>query len=213
MIRDNLEVLREYVSKFQQSGTVCSTSPWAAEKMVQPLVGKRTPKSILEVGAGTGPVTLKILDQMQAGDRLIICEINSKLMDLLKERLPEHPRFEELKNQIEYFEGPVQDVPETYHFDVIISALPFLNFELALVQEIFEKYRRLSSPDTVITYYEYMGLRSLSKRVSPKERKERFLALDVYLNELFQRTRIGQERVWANVLPINVYTLKLRTAA
>ncbi len=212
MIRENLDVFREFVNEFQNTGTIFSTSGFAAEKMVNPLREPRGAKNILEVGAGTGPVTVKILENLKEGDQLTICEINPRLMSHLRKRLENDPNYQRFQDRVEFFEGPIQQLPEDRKFDVIISALPFLNFDVDMVQEIFEKYKRLSSEDVVVTYYEYIGLRSLGKSVAPKNRKERIKELDPYLKDLFQHYLIDKVRVWLNVLPIYVYTLKFAEA-
>lgn len=208
MIKDQLIFLREFLTEFHTTGTVCSTSPWAAEQMAAPLCGDRASANILEVGAGTGAVTRKIMEHMRDGDTLTVCEINPRLMKALRLRMEKEESFLKHRDRINFFEGAIQDLPESESFDVIISALPFLNFTTELVHEIMEKYRRLSNPETTITYYEYIGLRSLGQTFSPPDRKQRLKGLDVYLNELFSEILIGRKRIWANVLPINIYTLR-----
>ena len=207
MIKDHLLFLRESLVEFQHTGTVCSTSQWAADQMASPLRGPRKPMHILEAGAGTGAVTAKILENFQDGDTLIVCELNPRMMKRLKRNLEKNELFQRYKDRITVFEGPVQEVSEDKPFDVIVSSLPFLNFELPMVEEIFAKYKRISTPETVMTYYEYMWLRSLGRTISPAKRKNRIRQLDGYLRELFARCDTARKRVWMNFLPINVYTI------
>lgn len=210
---ESLVFLREGITNFHHTGTFCATSKWAASALTSVLHDKRRPPlNILEVGAGTGAVTMRILDEMLEGDILVVCELNSRFMSKLKERLKEHPDYERLKGQIEFFEGPIQDLPEGRRFDAIVSALPFLNFNLSTVIEIFDKLERLSKPETVMTYYEYVGLRRLGKIVSPPQRKARIKELDRYFGLRHRASRIGRKRVWLNLLPINIYTLKVRAS-
>jgi 16S rRNA A1518/A1519 N6-dimethyltransferase RsmA/KsgA/DIM1 with predicted DNA glycosylase/AP lyase activity len=179
--------------------------------MAAPLAGKnREPMHILEAGAGTGAVTAKVLENLIEGDTLIVCELNPRMVERLSRNLEKNELYHQFKDQITIFEGPVQDVPEDKPFDCIISSLPFLNFELELVEDIFSKYKRVSTADTVMTYYEYIGLRSLGRTLSPPKRKNRLRQLDSYLRDLFERCQTARTRGWMNFLPINIYTLQVQ---
>jgi len=207
MLRDHLVFLREFIAEFEHTGTVWPTSAQAARTLAHPLLTDRGPKTILEIGPGTGSVTVEILRHMQPGDHLTVCEINPRFMKALKENLAGNPDFERHRENIFFFEGPVQNLPEDRHFDVIVRALPFLNFELSIVQEIFEKLRRVSTSETVMTYYEYIGLRQLGKVVPSK--KARMRELDPFFKAMHSRHRARRTRVWWNLLPINIYRLQL----
>lgn len=208
-MKEHLVFFREFLLEFQTTGAFFPTSRWAALAMTDPLEdGNRPPKKILELGPGTGSVTVSILERMIPGDELTICEINPRFMKALKEKLSKLDSYQKHADQIYFFEGPVEEMPENGTFDVIVCALPFLNFDIETVKSIFEKLRRISSSDTVMTYYEYIGLRKVGKAVSPANRKERIKQVDGYLTNLSKRIRMGKKRVWLNMLPINIYTVK-----
>ena len=212
--RENLEFVRAFFTEFKTTGTFFPSSKWAARELARPLTeanreSPRTPKKILEIGAGTGSVTREIVKELEDGDYLAVCELNSRLMEELQRRLQEMPEYQKRKDQIEFFEGPVQEVPEDKQFDILICALPFLNFEVELIDEIFNKLLRLSTEETVMTYFEYIGLRKLGKAVSPKKRKERIKKIESYMSEKYSPRLLNRERVWFNMLPINIYTLDM----
>jgi phospholipid N-methyltransferase len=210
LIKDNILVMKESISEFKATGCVCSSSPWAAEALIEPLTKAKSPRKIIEVGAGVGPVTVKILDILNPEDTLVICEINSKFMKTLVKRVHAHARYEELKNSITFFEGPIQELPEQNEkFNFIVCALPFLNFEKPLIQEIFYKLVSISSNSCLMTFFEYMAIRNLSKVISPADRKQRMLEIDNFLNEIYSPRKIGVKKVWLNLTPINVYTLNM----
>jgi phosphatidylethanolamine/phosphatidyl-N-methylethanolamine N-methyltransferase len=212
MIRENLAFLREFVTEFQTTGSCFPTSKWAARALSSPLRGERSGKTILELGPGTGSVTTQILQDMREDDRLTICEINPRFMTLLKEKLATDANFIKHKDRITFFEGAAQALPENTTYDVIVCALPFLNFEIETIEEIFTKLKRLSTEKTVMTYYEYIGVRSLRKRVSLNGGKERFLQIDAFMKRVYRNSCRNRERVWLNLLPINIYTLQLARA-
>lgn len=209
MLKEKFVFFREFLLEFQTTGACFPTSKWAAEALTNPLrAAGRKPMKILELGPGTGSVTVKILSDMIAGDTLTICEINPRFMSALKDRISKLETFRVHNNNIRYFECPVQSMPEDQVYDVIVCAIPFLNFDVPTIQEIFEKLKTFSSPQTLMTYYEYIGLRAFSKTVAPSDRKRRMKEIDGYMSSLSSRIRLGRKRVWFNVLPINIYTVK-----
>lgn len=210
MIKDNVVFLREFIKEFQTTGTLFPSSPWAAKALTYPLRGKRAPQRIVELGPGTGPVTIKILKDMIDGDTLTLCEINPRFMAVLKDNLRNNPDYLRHKDRISFFQGPVQDLPETVRYDVIVCAIPFLNLDLSVVKDIFAKLERISTKDAVMTYYEYIGLRSLGKVMAAPERKRRLRELDGFFKTMQAHKRVDRERVWLNFLPINIYTLEVQ---
>lgn len=209
MLKDQVVYVKEFLKEFQTTGTCFPSSKWAARSLTYPLRGPRGQQRILELGPGTGVVTVRILEDMIPGDRLTICEINPRFMRALKENLKENPDFQRHASNVTFFEGPAQEIPEDGTYDTIVCALPFLNFDLDTVQSIFEKLARLSTQTTLMTYYEYIGLRSLGKVVAPADRKRRLKELDIFFKDVYTRNRMHRERVWLNLLPINIYTLHL----
>ncbi len=211
MLKENLAILKASLfSQFKNTGCFWSSSRWAADSLTQPMRRRRGGKlNILEAGAGTGAVTVSILKDLCEGDRLVVCEINSEFMKILKQRLQRNADYQKHKDNIIFFEGPIQDIPEDNKFDLIICALPFLNFELPLVKDIFQKLVRLSGKDTLMTYFEYLGIRPLSKVVSPNPRKRRIKEIDRYFHAEYLPRRVGQKICWLNHFPINIYTLDM----
>lgn len=207
MIKENFVFLREFVLEFKTTGACFPTSRWAAKALITPLrEPNRKSKAILELGPGTGSVTLPLIREMQDGDTLTICEINPRFMKALKEKLSLDPAYQKRKEQVFFFLGAAQDLPEETIFDIIVCALPFVNFDLATVQAIFTKLRMISSSDTLMTYYEYMGMRKINDAVSPPERKQRMSAVENFMKG-GNINHLKRQRVWLNVLPINIYTV------
>ncbi|RMD84134.1 MAG: hypothetical protein D6808_07475, partial [Candidatus Dadabacteria bacterium] len=140
-------------------------------------------------------------------DSLTICEINPNMMKLLKEKLSSNEDYLKHKDSISFFEGPFQEYRGGGKFDVIICSIPFTNLSLKEVVEIFDKLQEVSNSNTRITFFEYIGLRKLSKIVSMKERRERIEQVDRFFNELEAKYKKTAEHVWLNITPITVYTL------
>jgi phospholipid N-methyltransferase len=86
MFKENLVFLREFLLEFKTTGACFPTSRWAAQALITPLrAPERAPKNILELGPGTGSVTMPLLREMRPGDHLTICEINPRFMKSLKD--------------------------------------------------------------------------------------------------------------------------------
>jgi len=215
MIKDNLVFLREFISEFQATGSFLPSSKWAADQLTHPIRNGRMQRlNILEVGPGSGPVTVRILKHMREHDTLTVCELNPRFMKALKEKLSKNEDYLVHKERVYFFEGAIQDYTVQSHtpqekFDVIICAIPFLNLEAAMVEEIFEKLKSLSSDQGLMTYFEYMGIRPMSLVISPPDRKRRIRELDMFFKRIFGKHCLDKRRVWLNVPPINIYTLNL----
>ena len=213
MLLDKIVYLREFLTEFTTTGSILPSSPWAARALSSPLRGTTEPQRILEVGPGTGAVTAQILRDMHEGDSLTICEINSRFMAALKKKLAKNEDFQRHKDRITFFEGPVQDMPDSGRFDLIICAIPFLNLPLTIVKEIFIKLEQLSFEHTSLTFFEYLGIREINLAVAMNERRERMKEIDQFFDKLHRDHESHRKIVWLNVTPINIYTMRLKRAA
>jgi phosphatidylethanolamine/phosphatidyl-N-methylethanolamine N-methyltransferase len=210
MLRDHLVMAKESFNHFHFTGCVCSSSRWAAEKLAHPLrTPSKTGRKVIEIGAGTGPVTVSILKYLTEKDTLVICEMNPILMSELKRRLEDNKDYARLKNNITFFTGPIQEYPEDSKFDVAICALPFLNFDVRTVDEIFQKLLRITAENAPMTYFEYIGLKKIGKAISMPQRKKRLQEIEGYFKAEYIPRQKKRDRVWLNLLPINVYTLEM----
>lgn len=209
MIKENLVFLREFLLEFKTTGACFPTSRWAAQALITPLrEPNRPPKNILELGPGTGSVTLPMLRELRNGDRLTICEINPRFMKALKDKLNGDADYQRNRDRVFFFEGAAQDLPTDTTYDIIVCALPFVNFDLDTVKAIFGRLREVSTPDTLMTYYEYIGMRTVNGALGPTDRAERIQQVNEYLKQSGSINYLARERVWLNLLPINIYTVK-----
>jgi len=210
MIKDNIIFLKEFINEFQSTGAPFPTSKWAARALICPLKQRCRPSALkaLELGPGTGSVTVRILEQLREQDSLTVCEINPRFLSLLRAKLNENPHYHLHRERVTFYGCAVQELPEDQKYDVIICALPFLNFDLPTVENIFAKLKRLSTDETIMTYYEYIGLRSVSLAISPPRQRQRMKELDSFFKGIFSKHLSDRFQVWFNLLPINIYMLK-----
>lgn len=208
MLKENLVFLREFLLEFKTTGACFPTSKWAAHALITPLrEPNRAPKRILELGPGTGSVTIPLIREMRPDDHLTICEINPRFMKALKEILEREEAFRAKRDQVEFFEGAAQDIPVSAPYDVIVCALPFVNFDLSTVKAIFAKLRLISTPDTLMTYYEYIGARRINQTLGAQSRKDRVREVNGFLRDSGVVRNIDKKQVWLNLFPIHIYTI------
>ena len=210
-MREHLSILKSLVENFQATGSICPSSSFSASSLAKNISKPRTQSNtsadngikILEVGAGTGPVTKIILEEMAGTDRLTICEINKDLLAVLKAKLTHTTNYQKHLERIQLVEAPVQDLQQENHFDVIVCSLPFVNFPLPLAEEIFQKLHTLAKPGCKLSYFSYLGGKELGSLVHAERAKiKNFLTQQNFFKS------ITKEIVWLNLLPAEVNFLE-----
>ncbi|MCB0318481.1 MAG: SAM-dependent methyltransferase, partial [Bdellovibrionales bacterium] len=182
MIKENLLVINQFLKEFKTTGEICPSSRWAAEALTYPMREANKALRILEVGPGTGTVTKKILKEMKNNDTLLISEINPSFMKVLKDRIKNDQNYLKNKDRIKFSLGPVQEIDHSEHFDIIVCAIPFLNLDVKTIESIFVTLKKLSTPETIMTYYEYKAMKSISKVIPPKSRQDRIKSIERFFD-------------------------------
>ncbi|MFH9348863.1 hypothetical protein [Kitasatospora sp. NPDC017646] len=154
---DRLLFLAEALRAFHDTGALAPSGPDLVNALVVPATSRpNRPISVLEVGTGTGVVTRRLARVLRPGDRLHVVEANPRFTDRLREDpvlAARHPgiglrlsacRVEELPEAVE---GVDQDGERGGgRYDVIVTGLPFTNFEPALVRNVLDLHLRLPTP-------------------------------------------------------------------
>lgn len=188
------------------------SSRFLAWAMTGPMKRRDKPARILEVGPGTGAVTHRIVRMLKPGDRFDLVEINEAFADLLNRRFESDPAYRRVADQSAVHVCPLQDFQADEPYDFIISGLPLNNFSTELVDEIFESYFRLLAPGGVLSYFEYMYVRSMRKYVGAKDERERMRKLDAMLGDHVKNHRFRRSWVFLNVPPAWVQHLRREEA-
>lgn len=201
-MNSTLAFFKALIKEFKNTGGLPS-SPFVASAMSAELRERRLPWNILEVGTGTGAISKAIIAGMIPGDRLTLCDINPQMIAALKNTLENNSDYLRLKDSITIFCGPVQSLPDSDKFDLIISSVPFLNFDAALTKSILEKYNQLSKPSTKLKYFQYVALKNICM-LCPGERGQRVRALAEFLDSqrLFKQSE--SKIVWLNLPPARI---------
>lgn len=201
---------KQFRSQYFTTGSILPSSRALGRALIRHVQAATPPRKILEVGPGTGAVTRVLVDAIAPGDRLDIVEINGAFVDVINRRLAEEPAFARVKEQTRILHRPLQEVDGESVYDFIISGLPLNNFPLTLVEDIFASYRRLLKPGGILSYFEYVGIRGLKRKISSAAEAKRLGELDVYLAAIIREHQFAENTVLRNVPPAVARHLRLK---
>ncbi|MFF7991352.1 class I SAM-dependent methyltransferase [Kitasatospora xanthocidica] len=236
---DHLLFLAEALRTFHDTGALAPSGPELVNALVVPVTSRpNRPISVLEVGAGTGVVTRRLVQVLRPGDRLHVVEANPRFADRLREDpvlAARHPavglrlsacRVEELPRrrpstplpaptetgaQTEAGTGTGTDTATAEHgerYDAIVSGLPFTNFRPAQVREILDLYLRLLTPGGELTYFGYLGTATARTLTSGPRRGARHRAVVRLLRRFEASYGLGERTVWRNLPPARAHLLR-----
>lgn len=159
--------------------------------MVRALAGRTAaedapPLNILEIGAGTGPMTDEIIRCMRHADHLDVVEIHRKFYEHIRDRYGHHNLTAHCCDILDFQPG------RTY--DIIISSLPYENIPAENSQKIWNRKISLCEPGGTISYFKYL---------SPFGFKHDFE------RNLVEKCETNRETVLRNLPPARVYTLRI----
>jgi phosphatidylserine decarboxylase len=200
-IQEKLYFVRQLQRSFTSIGALIPTSRYAARMMASEYARRAGPRTILEVGPGTGSITAEIVRAMRPGDRLTLVELNEEFVAYLRERLAREPLFQRVRDQVTLLHMDVTLLDRSERFDYIISAVPFNNLPPDLVESIFACYREVLKPDGVLTYIEYAYLRVLKQQLLAGADREQFGAVNSILDSYIERYQFRRDFEPRNVPP------------
>ena len=209
MFKEQLVFFKEFIKNSKEIGSVIPSSKWAAEVISKGVRNADKPCRILEVGAGTGPITRQLLKDMKEQDFLTVCEINPKLIDALKEKLAGNQYYEKHKERVQFEACSICDLPTQEKYDHIIVALPFTNMSQKEVEEIFDSVLSLSTGETQYSSYEYIGFREFGQKFSSPQRRERLNEVQEFFDQVGHKYNLRTDSVILNFPPMSIRRMTL----
>ncbi|PYV41177.1 MAG: hypothetical protein DMG06_17945 [Acidobacteria bacterium] len=191
----------EFRNNFTTTGAILPSSPLLAKAIVLPLLQRPArPIAVLEVGAGTGSFTHRILRHLSSGDILDVYELNPRLYTFLIKSL-NRAKLSEKGIHCRLHNADIRSLRKRIQYDFIISGLPFYTFESQTVSEILEIYLEHLSPAGVLSYFEYILTPEFkSKFLSPSER-DRLIRVAKTIESFVQKYQYSSNEVWLNLPP------------
>lgn len=200
--------LGEFVRSFHSTGAILPSGRALARALAHHVRTGRGPRRILEVGPGTGAVTRWIIDGLQAGDTLDLVELNESFVRRLRERLASDPLFRSAAERTRVLHCPIEDVDAEACYDVIVSGLPFNNFDADVVERILDSTLRLLRPGGTMSFFEYVGVRPMRSLVSRRAERARLRGVGQAIANARNGRAIGRNLIVPNVPPAWVHHLR-----
>jgi phosphatidylethanolamine/phosphatidyl-N-methylethanolamine N-methyltransferase len=138
-----------FLGKFLRHGTAIASlapsSPWLSRTTVRNVDWERA-RVLVELGAGTGPITRVLAEKARPDCRVVVLERDPDFARLLHERFDLHPNFDVI-------EGDVRNLTEILarlgigQADYVISGLPVPSFPKDLQRDLFRVVKQVLAPE------------------------------------------------------------------
>jgi phosphatidylserine decarboxylase len=207
-LQEKVYFLRQIQHSYSSIGALIPTSRYAARAMAAECARRAGPRTILEVGPGTGAITAAIVASMRPDDRLVLCELNADFVAYLRRRFETEPQFLRVRDQVTLLHMDVTQLDRDQRFDCIISAIPFTNCPPAMIEAIFECYREILKPAGVLTYIEYAYMRAIKERLLTDAARRELEGASVVLDRYIDRYQFRRDLIYRNVPPAWVRHLR-----
>lgn len=209
-LKEQVLFFKEALKDLDTVGSVLPSSKSTAKAMTAAFRNRTTPARILEVGAGTGPITARIVKEMRPGDRLDIYEVNPDYTEFLARRFETEDDFKRVKDQCHIYTAGVETIKRVPTYDYIISAVPFTAFEPDRVEDFFESYRDVLNPDGILTYIEFAFGRHILRAITKKDdpNRTRLEGVGKVVTNYIDQYQVKHKFVLLNAPPARIRSLQ-----
>lgn len=137
-----------FLGKFLTQGTriasLAPSSPWLSRATIA-RVDWATAKTVVELGAGTGPITQAIAEVAPESCRVLVMERDPDFCRLLRDRFGNRPNFEVIEADVRDLAGLLA-ARGIATVDSVISGLPVPSFPEDLRDQLFREVRTILAP-------------------------------------------------------------------
>lgn len=150
------------------TGAIAQTSTFVENEITRK-IAQLNPTLVVELGAGYGNITRKILEKLDKNALLISVELNEKFCDEMEKNIQDK-RLKIVCNTASNFN---QFIPENIQPDLIISSLPLSIFPKNISNEILYKVHNNLTKNGVFSqvYYSLFFLKQVKKYFHKNEIK------------------------------------------
>jgi phospholipid N-methyltransferase len=147
-MNDNTLFLGKFLTQLTRGNPIASIAPssrWLSRTTVRNIDWGRA-RALVELGAGTGPITRVLAERARPECRVIVVERDPDFARLLRDRFGSLPNFE-------IVEGDARDLATVLvergvaQVDHVVSGLPVPSFPVDLQRSLFRQVRRVLHPE------------------------------------------------------------------
>lgn len=192
-----------YLRSPEVVGSIIPSSPFLSRAMTRYVQSNGHPVRILEIGAGTGCFTEKIIEKMGADDWLDVIEINPELCKILQQK------FGHYSNVAIHCISILDWNPPTA-YDFVVSAIPHNVLEPEFVDEVLEKYKQLTKHNGLFSYFELAVFSRAKRLFLTGQKKQKFLRIFDSVSNFRKDFEFDNELVLLNAPPAWTYHLRIK---
>jgi len=203
MAASSIPFLKRFLAAPQQVGSILPSSRGLARALVAPYAKHDGPARVLEVGAGTGPVTAELARIIGPQDEIDVCEIDDHFAAVLHEKyFKSGPLADAARaGRARLMNQPMQAIEGEDRYDFIISGLPLNGFEPPLVRDILACIQRLLKPGGTYSYFEYAAARRLLRWSINGKTRRRVTQVSSMVGALIGKHEIDRQLIFVNMPP------------
>jgi phospholipid N-methyltransferase len=138
--QDHLSFLRTFLHKPIQLGSPIPSSRAAADRLLGHIDWSRV-QTIVELGAGVGPITAVVEERRPPHVEFLVFEREEEFRTILQDRFPDLPVYTDALDL-----RRVLDQRQIPHADVIISAIPLSILPPSMQAELLDQVERSLAP-------------------------------------------------------------------
>ncbi len=143
-MKDSLLFLGKFLKHGTAIASLAPSSPWLSRTTVRNVDWDRA-KVLVELGAGTGPITKVLAEKARPDCRVVVLERDPDFARILRERFQAHANFDVV-------EGDVRDLTSILErlgisqVDAVVSGLPVPSFPKDLQRDLFRVVKKFLVP-------------------------------------------------------------------
>lgn len=147
---NKIDFLQGFLRSPLEVGSVIPSSKYMVSKVVEKVM-ESSPKTIVELGAGTGVITKELYNLLDKSSvQLIIFEKDDKMREELNKTFPEIHIFEDALSLIK-----IMEQLHIKEIDCIVSGLPFSLFPVEKKEEMLSTIYSILKHDGSFVMYQY----------------------------------------------------------
>ena len=127
---------------------------------------------------------------------------------MLRKRFESEESWKRVADQCDVHVCPLQEFQADQSYDFLISGLPMNNFPSQLVTELLEACFGLLKDGGVMSYFEYIYVRSVKKRISKAADRKRLSEIDRIASTWQAEYRFQRDWIFLNLPPAWVQHLR-----